>query len=132
MTPLQFAKEECSNYEKDGSCVGIGINDNGSLFSFGRKPQCVLANNQRCQFFEECILPTSRDNHPIKRQQLEEVRADYLHSIGVVHKGRVCPQCQMRILPPRARLCGQCAIKNRRQTAHLARDTKKAAGPGGS
>lgn len=131
MTPLQFAKEQCSNYEKDGSCAGIGIKDDGSLFSFGKKPACVLGDKQRCQFFEECVLPMRSDN-PMMKQKIAEVNADYLHSVGVIHKGRVCPQCQMRILPPRARLCGQCAIKNRRQAAHLARDAKKQSGAGGS
>jgi len=57
MTPFQFAKAECSNYI-DGACKGIGINDDGTQFSFGPKPKCVLSNSgTRCAFFEECVLP---------------------------------------------------------------------------
>lgn len=130
MTPFQFAKEQCSNYQADGSCLGVGIRDNGRLYSFGKKAKCLLADGQRCQFFEDCVLPMGFED-PIKRQQASEMKADYLHSIGVTHKGRVCPQCNMRILAPRARLCGQCAVKNRRAAAHAARDSKTA-GRGGS
>lgn len=131
MTPLQFAKEQCSNYQPDGSCLGMGIRDDGSAYSFGRKPRCVLADRQRCLFFEECVLPTHRENL-ILRQQVADVKADYLHSIGVVHKGRVCPQCQMRILEPRRRLCGHCASKNIKAARHAARTSPKTGSDGGS
>ena len=58
MIKLQFAKAECSNYDQqNGSCKGIGIKDDGTLFMFGRKPACVLGNRIPCCYFEECVLP---------------------------------------------------------------------------
>lgn len=66
MTPLQFAKTECSNYDPSGSCKGLGIKDDGSLYSFGTKPKCLLACSpiQRCSFFEQTVAPTAHQRRP--------------------------------------------------------------------
>ena len=65
MTPLQFAKAECSNYN-DGACKGIGIRDDGSLYSFGKSSQCALSKLpiQRCIFFEQCVAPIADQRKP--------------------------------------------------------------------
>jgi len=64
MTPLQFAKDECANFdEPTGGCKGIGIHDDGSLFCFDSKPSCVLLDRKaRCAYFEKCVLPMHFDD----------------------------------------------------------------------
>lgn len=80
VTPLQFAKEQCSNYQRDGSCLGMGIRDDGSGYSFGRKAKCVLDTKERCAFFEACVIrmgvrPGDATN-ATQRTRLEKLKAD--------------------------------------------------------
>ncbi len=121
MTPLQFAKASCSNWEWNGACAGIGISDDGSLYSFGRKPKCVLGTTERCQFFEECVMPTTENLDTARGQQLakehEQARKLYRLNTGARQlggqTGRICPQCKDRELEPYRRLCYVCAAENK-------------------
>lgn len=133
MTPLQFAKEQCANYRSDGGCDGIGVKGDGSVFMFGAKPKCVLAVNQRCVYFEECVLPMGFED-PKLRQIRQDVEKDYRRSTGA-HKvggqtGRICPQCQVRELEPRRRLCYQCAAENLKQAKHAHRKANQGSNGG--
>lgn len=56
MTPLQLAREECSNFRPDGSCLGIIYDGNARIVRACAKPHCVV-HEKRCQFFEDNILP---------------------------------------------------------------------------
>lgn len=123
MTPHQFARAECANYDQSiGACKGIGIKDDGSLFSFGRKPACVLANRSPCPYFEECVLPMGID--PANARNLVRIKerdgARYLYAqfspTYSKHTGRICPACNERNLEPRRRLCYVCSDANRRAT----------------
>lgn len=118
MTPLQFAKEQCANFEPDGSCKGIGIRDDGSLFSFGKKPKCVLGiPGIRCQYFEECVAPMGFED-PRQREERNEAVRLYRKSSNApkfAHQtGRICPDCQERELEPRRRYCYVCSEKRNR------------------
>jgi len=55
MTPLQLAKQECPNYH-NGECDGINIQDNLSMSAW-KSTKCVLRRNEKCKYFEECVLP---------------------------------------------------------------------------
>lgn len=119
VTPLQFAKEQCSNYQSDGSCLGMGIRDDGSPYCFGRKQKCVLVDKERCKFFEECVLPMGIDpvnarNEQRLREKDEAIRlyaSDHEKSLGKVLSkgtGRLCPHCRKRELEPSKQLCYVC------------------------
>ncbi len=58
MTPLQFAKAQCCNYENDGTCTGVGYDNKGNPKRFSNgKTKCVLSDPAvRCGFFEECVI----------------------------------------------------------------------------
>lgn len=121
MTPLQFAKEQCANYQGDGGCAGIGINDDGSTFMFGRKPACVLSLKQRCKYFEECVLPMHIEpcnavNIARAKEKEEAVRL-YSHDAPRIARasGRLCPQCRKREVEPPKRLCYSCAESNQKK-----------------
>lgn len=122
MTPLQFAKAECANYEADGACAGLGIRDDGSPYSFGRKPKCVLSLGQPCRYFEECILPMHTDTSKQEGMNLAKSReeATQIYRKGVQGgilkpKARLCPRCKYRELVPRHRVCYVCADKAKKE-----------------
>ena len=118
MTPLQFAIAECSNY-RQGACQGIGIKDDGSLYSFGAKPVCVLANRLPCPYFEECVLPMNID----PCNAVNKVRADHLAEAKHIYaqfapnyrktKPRKCRACNRKPVAGGKRYCPACA-ENRR------------------
>ena len=121
MTPLQFAKENCANYQTNGSCLGMGIRDDLSQYSFGKKPRCVLANNQPCQYFEECVLPVGSDKttargvvlatHRDEAAKLYRLTSGSL-TVSALSK-RLCPECNKRPLEPYKRLCYECRASKR-------------------
>jgi len=118
MTPLQFAKEQCANFD-EGACKGIGIRDNGSLFSFGRKPKCVLGQSGvRCPYFEECVAPMGCEDPRQREERNEALRVYRLGSNAPKFKhqtGRICRVCKTRELEPRRQLCYICAEQRVRQ-----------------
>lgn len=97
MTPYQFANAECANN--------------------GKRKKCVLADNERCQYFEECVLPMVKwTTEPRKAQSFLEAVEIYnnLHKLqGTETKIRVCPGCGGELLP-RKRYCPTCQIKRRK------------------
>ena len=117
MTSLQFAKAECANYEPNGGCAGVGIRENGSLYSFGRKPNCVLGTpGIRCEYFEQCVAPLrERSEVPLLRKEYEEAW-DIYRKAGNVPSAipKPCRQCGK---PRRAgkQLCDACATANQRE-----------------
>lgn len=119
-TPLQFAREQCANFDNGGSCKGIGIRDDGSLYIFGKKPACVLSNQQRCQYFEECVLPMGAETNTasgvIFARHLAEVRRLYSRMVPGFQKnpGRKCAACNRREVEKHKRLCYECAEKRKR------------------
>jgi len=58
MTPLQAAKAHCDNYQSDGSCLGIRLRDDLSMYRFRKEGlPCLLCDGQRCPHFEEIMTP---------------------------------------------------------------------------
>lgn len=129
MTPLQFARAECSNFESNGSCKGITIKADGRMVRMKDAPtRCVLGERTRCTFFEECVLPlakrieTSPAAQLVRRKEYEEAEHQYRISTGTMSAAtRACPQCG-RQLEYRARLCYVC----REEAAQLSNAERKA------
>lgn len=84
MTALQLAKQECANYESDGTCNGLDIRPDGTLFAMdciGEK--CLIARGERCRYFEDAVLymkNVTRDEK--ERDQLEDAEHDYELKLG--------------------------------------------------
>lgn len=122
MTPLQFAKEQCANYERDGSCAGIWIHDDGRLSMFGRKPKCVVAAGEKCKYFEETVLPMDIEPcnavNVIRRKEQQEAVSLYYTSAPQSSResGRLCPRCGKREFTPPKRMCENCAKASVRES----------------
>ena len=58
MTPLQLARAECANWERDGECLGMDIATDGRTVPLWQKKpaRCRLADGQACAYFETAIL----------------------------------------------------------------------------
>lgn len=123
MTPLQFAQQQCSNYNKDGSCSGIGIKDDGSLFSFGSKPVCILTGRtDRCAYFEQCVLPMGFDDASnaglVKKKDHQEAVALYAARTKGTKKPSMplCPSCRKREIEPPKRFCYVCSEERKKSS----------------
>lgn len=57
MTPLQLVRAECANYEHNGGCLGAMLGDDGRVIYCTARPRCLLAEQQRCAYFEANIAP---------------------------------------------------------------------------
>jgi hypothetical protein len=122
MTPLQFAKAQCANFDKvTGACKGIGIHHDGSLSSFGGKPACVLADRTaRCAYFEECVLPMHFDRSTaagmIHAESHQEAVNAYAAGTQGTRKAKhpICPHCRKREIEPPKRFCYQCAVDRKK------------------
>lgn len=122
MTSLQFAKRECANFEHDGSCKGIGIKDDGSLYSFGKKPACVLGRRIPCPYFEECVLPmgieTGTASGMVRARDRDQARHEYARFSPTFskQKGRRCQVCKRREVEKHKRFCYVCAAARKQRS----------------
>lgn len=117
MTPLQFVVAECSNHQPDGSCLGMMINDDLSITRGHALPRCLIADGQRCPYFEQCVAPMADTvTEPRHSRSIKEAVMAYQmqHKDGVT-TGRLCPQCGLPI-DARQRMCRECADKRRKST----------------
>ena len=107
MTPLQLARQECSNMTERGACLGLDWLPDGTPCSFGAKDKCTL-KTERCQFFEDCVLaladmPTasaeSKEKYTlVKVQYLKGYAPESLHTCKECGQTReagrqFCPKC---------------------------------------
>jgi len=116
MTPLQAAKAHCANYQLDGLCLGIAFRNDLSMYRFRKEGlPCLLCEGQRCQFFEETILPM-RLERPVEAKSFSSAVSAYqrMHKLQSVQ--RFCPECGKVPLLARQRLCADCRAKRRRET----------------
>ena len=133
MTPYEFAKRECANIRKDGSCLGFqaeGLIDIGIPVT--PREKCLLSHRpiKPCQYFEKCVLPLAdqaspKSNPGLQAQRLEArriyltVRAKEIPEVGL----RTCPDCG-GLLAKRQRTCTKCA-RNRRLASYRKRRQKQ-------
>jgi hypothetical protein len=122
MTPLQFARAQCANFDSTtGGCKGIGIKDDGSLFNFGKKPHCVLADNKPCAYFETCVLPMGIDPcnavNKVRAEHQAEAKHIYAQFSPNYHKTppRKCRACHRRPVAGGKRYCPECAEDRKRK-----------------
>jgi hypothetical protein len=110
-------RDECSNHQPDGSCLGMMINDDLSITRGHALPRCLIADNKRCPFFEECVAPMVRNvTDPRRNRALKEAVMIYqMQHKNAVTTGRRCPECGLPI-EARQRLCRECADKRRKAT----------------
>ena len=125
MTPYQFAKRECANFNNDGSCLGVkpeDLVDCGQRKLLTPRDKCVLYGTvERCRYFEEIILPLADKESPVDEPGLQfkrmAARDTYYATRGMVQKKieqRVCEYGAL--LEKRKRVCSECRARRRRET----------------
>lgn len=115
MTPLELARQECANYDQD-RCLGAAI-DNSNCHPL---PRCVLHFNQRCGYFERCVLPMANRGTP----EFVEARRRYDHINGLAAVVALkCPCGKPR--DPQRRLCDDCREEHRRKATRDAMRKKR-------
>jgi|SRR5215471_15402864 len=74
MSPLQFAQQECANYDS-GRCLGADV------WTTTVRPLkvCLLHESKPCRYFEACVLPLANRGN----MQLVEARRSYELSHGI-------------------------------------------------
>ncbi len=74
MTPVQFARKWCANYQGDGSCLRAElVSADGRKRIFKPLARCALnAPLQRCLYFEEAVLPQNFKLDPNENYNAEQ------------------------------------------------------------
>ena len=145
MTPYQFAKTACANFQPDGLCLGIRARD---LIDCGQEKvarpleHCLLADRKRCPYFEHVVLPLADGASPKSEPGLQErrlaARLTYGQWVAEKHTGqdkqrppsqprRTCPDCGAPLAKGK-QFCLACRRKHRRQTYRRARKPRKDTG----
>lgn len=114
MTPLQFVKSECANYQADGSCLGTTFDEQLQPTGCRPKPRCLIAEGQRCPYFEECVLPMAEIVTDTKRAaDLHEAVLEYRRMTQTAEQTKPCRLCQKPRLPGKS-FCPACALRQRK------------------
>ena len=112
MSLAAFAKDECANWVGDGYCLGCALFQPARFRPEGR---CWILDGKPCPYFKEILLPLA-----ILRNRGEEILRLYSaldHNLlgGKTVKSRLCACGEP--LPPRKRMCPDCARKSARTRA---------------
>ena len=115
MTPMQMIREECANHQPNGSCLGVQIAKDLTLTCAKPLPRCLVADRQRCAYFEACVLPLADIvSDPRRAKELQAAVAEYRQITNQkASQSRPCPDCG-EPLQPRKKLCPTCAQKRQK------------------
>src|SRR5215469_4085244 len=103
MTPLQAARAHCDNYQTDRSCLGLGNRDDLTLFRFRQEGlRCLLEDGQRCQHFEEIVVPMRMSRETAEATVRAEAKEKAVRTYLAFHKlvatktaaKKVCRECR--------------------------------------
>ena len=115
MTTLQMANAECPNWNQ-GDCAVARIADDLTPLPGRPLDKCALADDKRCEYFEECILPmAAMVSDPAKSKAYLDAVADYKFVHHISGLSRRCPECGGP-LPTRKRFCAGCTANHRRKS----------------
>jgi hypothetical protein len=135
MMPLEFARDECANWDK-GACLGVRVGSlachpkrtasgqsqtlNGHPLSAHSLPECVLKQDQKCEYFERLVLPLANHGDP----DFLDARRTYekIHALAAM-KATTCVCGQSRA--PHKRFCVECRDKHRRKSNREAKNRER-------
>jgi len=124
MNPNHLAATQCSNYQKDGSCLGVSQSCFPSSEPQPPFPRCLLADGQRCQFFERSVLPLADRPSPKNEPGLQGRAAEAMNKYFELHDAgrpkqiggrRNCPRCG-GLLDRGKRYCDPCRQLQRNES----------------
>lgn len=128
MTPLQLAREECANWENgEGRCSKIIIQENGTMVRRPTMPDlCALKTGQRCQYFEDTILPmiphleASNAIRAKYKSECLEAEHQYRMETGAMMSKPTGKCACGKPREYRHKFCSECAQKRRQETMRAA------------
>lgn|SRR5262249_32527507 len=117
MTPLQAARAHCANYQAGEFCLGMYYNGDLSVdwSRYNPRAKCLLAEERRCPYFEEIILPM-RLERLVEAKSFASAVSAYQRKHKLQSLQRFCPVCGETPLRSRERLCANCRANHRRET----------------
>ena len=136
MRPITMARQECANFEADGTCLGIDIKGDGKLVRFRPEEERCDVASHRCVYFEEAVQPmadTSSD--PATARQYAEARIIYLKTAAKAEglgkmknidglafgQNKMCIECGNAVAKPRSKRCVACSATRLKQQQKEAR-----------
>lgn len=134
LTPYGFARRECANFYDDAECIGFPAKhliDYGQQKYIERIGRCLCADEKRCYYFEEIILPIadfpSPVNEPRMGRLMKECRLFYYtkHNL-VIPPAMKIRECECgNELEKGKRLCHVCCKKHRKETYNRSQQKKR-------
>jgi hypothetical protein len=123
---MQLVRENCANYQSDGSCLGAMIEEGLSLRRGTPQPRCLVADARRCPYYEACVAPLAdMAGDPRRAAALQEAVAGYRQ---ITHqkapKARPCPDCGRPIQKGR-HYCPRCADARRKASNRTAQSRRR-------
>jgi hypothetical protein len=135
MTPLQAAKAHCANYQPDGSCLGIYYNRDLSIDRASCRPcgKCLLADDQRCTYFEEIILPMQMSRETAQAVVAADKKDSAVKHYLTLHHlipsrqnaKKVCLACRRVEVEGKEKYCYRCAVKRKRSSYRLSKQRSR-------
>src|SRR5262245_44168879 len=134
MTLLGAAKAHCDNYQTDGSCLGIRIRDDLSLYRFRKEGlPCLLADRERCPHFEEIVVPMRMSYETpqatLRAKAKEAAVSAYLklHKLITqkIEAKRECRECRRVGVNGNQLFCYKCSEKRHRASKRRSARTKR-------
>ena len=119
MTPRQAARTHCANYQPGGSCLGIALRDDLSMYRFRKEDlPCVFLQEggcEGCPFFEQTVLPQVPAT--VAEEYRKSLPTSVATSVQPQHSAtKLCLDCRKREVRPRQKYCAQCARKKKRES----------------
>jgi hypothetical protein len=134
MRSLRAARAHCDNFQTDGSCLGIRIRDDFSLYRFRKEGlRCLLADRERCPHFEEIVVPMRMSYETpqatLRAKAKEAAVSAYLklHKLipQKIEAKRVCRECRRIEVNGNQVFCYKCAQKRHRSSKCRSARTKR-------
>ena len=137
MTPLQFAKDECANFnDSNGACLGVtadSLRQEPKNMRAYPRPRCVLADGDRCDYFERIVLPLAERGIPHFLEARDAYYAKAIRAAGMrpnteitLAQPKTIRQCECgNPLAAGHRFCEKCKTAKRRKTYRLSKTRQR-------
>jgi hypothetical protein len=122
----KVAQEHCANLRCNGTCEGANVDlRTGRHFRWRKPGPCFLTVNQRCPYFEECVLPMNKRREKdwptfaqgeAFRKAAQIYDSVFPETAPPTSEIRKCPDCGKRSVEPRNRYCAPCRDRRRKAT----------------
>ncbi len=84
-----FVRAECANFQSNGSCSGVWINDDLTITRCDPKPRCLVLEGRACPYLETMVLPIARSARDARRAtEFQQAASAYHRGVEVSRASR--------------------------------------------